>query len=189
MKKRIILFSSLFITLALLIGVTSCKKKSDTVTFSLSSLVAQLEGGSIDLNGATSANNVPVNPTIVARFSLDVNAASVTSSTITLLRDWDQKNIPLTITPSGTSVTIIPNEELGNGALFKLTFAGVTSTDGQSISSFFRTFSTIGTFVPAGQMAYWNFEGNTNDQVGTFNADSVIAINAISFTIEIVNSS
>jgi hypothetical protein len=176
MKKQIVLFGSLLITVALLMGVASCKKKSDSDTFALSSLVAQLLGGSIDLNGATSANNVPSNPTIVATFSLAVNAASVTSGNITLLRDWDKKNIPLTVTTSGSAITIVPNEELGNGAMFKLTFPAVTSTDGQSVPGFFRTFSTIGTFVPTGQIAYWNFEGNANDQVGTFNADSIINI-------------
>lgn len=176
MKKQVVLFGSLFITVALLIGVASCKKKSDSTTFSLSSLVAQLAGGNIDLNAATSANTVPSTPTIVATFSLAVNPASVTSSNITLLREWDQKNIPLTVTPSGTTITIVPNEELGNGALFTLTFPAVSSTDGQSVAGFVRTFSTIGTFVPAGQIAYWNFEGNTDDQVGTFNPDSVINI-------------
>ncbi|TRZ73203.1 MAG: hypothetical protein D4R97_05160 [Bacteroidetes bacterium] len=176
MKKQVVLFGSLFITVALLMGVASCKKKSDSVSFRLSALVAQLAGGNIDLNAATSANNVPSNPTIVATFSLAVNATSVISGNITLLRGWDQKNIPLTVTPSGTTITIVPNEELGNGALFTLTFPAITSTDGQSISGFVRTFSTIGTFVPTGQIAYWNFEDNAKDQVGTFNADCTINI-------------
>jgi Bacterial Ig-like domain len=176
MKKKVVLFSSLFITAALLIGLASCKKKDNTASFALSALVAQLDGGNIDLNAATSANTVPSNPTIVATFTLAVNAASVNSGNITLLRDWDQKNIPLTVTTAGTTITIVPNEGLGNGALFKLTFPSVTSTDGQSVSGFFRTFTTIGTFVPTGQIAYWNFEGNANDQVGTFNADSLINI-------------
>ena len=176
MKKQVILFSSLFIAVALLIGVASCKKKTDTITFSMSTLVAQLTGGSIDLNGATSANDVPPNPTIVATFTASVNAASVTSTNITLLREWDQKNIPLTVTTAGAVITIVPNEALGNGALFTLTFPNITSTDGQTVASFVRTFKTIGTFVPTGQVAYWNFEDNANDQVGTYNADSVINI-------------
>ncbi len=175
MKKRAYLFGSLVIALALLMGVASCKKKEETVTFQLSSLVAQLAGGSINLNGATSANNVPSMPTIVATFTQNVNSSSVATG-ITLKRDWDQKNIPLTVTTSGGAVTIVPNEELGNGALFTLTFPVVTSTDGQSVASFVRTFTTIGTFVPTGQIAYWNFEDNANDQVGSFNADSVINI-------------
>ena len=176
MKKQVVLFGLLIITVALLIGVASCKKKSESATFTLSALVAQMPGGNIDLNAATSANTVPSKPTIVATFSLSVNAASVSSGNITLLRDWDKKDIPLTVTASGATVTIIPNEELGNGALFTLTFPTVTSTDGQSVAGFFRTFTTIGTFVPAGQIAYWNFEDNANDQVGSYNADSIINI-------------
>jgi len=176
MKKQIILFSSLFVVVALLLGVAGCKKKTDTATFNLSTLVAQLAGGNIDLNGATSANNVPSDPIIVATFSLPVNAGSATAANVTLLREWDAKAIPLTVTTSGSTITLVPDEELGNGALFTLTFPTVTSTDGLSCPGFVRTFKTIGTFVPTGQIAYWNFEGNANDQVGTFNADSVIAI-------------
>jgi hypothetical protein len=176
MKKKVFLFGSLIIAVALLLGVESCKKSSETVAFTLSSLIAQSTGGNIDLNGASSANNVPSNPTIVATYSLNVNASGVTSNSITLFREWDQKNIPLTVTTSGATITIVPNEELGNGALFTLTFPAVASTDGQSASGFVRTFTTVGTFVPTGQIAYWNFEDNANDQVGTFNADSVINI-------------
>jgi hypothetical protein len=176
MKKQVVLFSSLFIAVALLVGVASCKKKSDSTSFTLSSLVALLPGGNIDLNAAASASNVPSNPTIVATFSQSVNATSATSSNVTLLRDWDKKDIPLTVTTSGAKVTIVPNEELGNGALFTLTFPAISSSDGQSLSGFVRTFSTVGTFVPTGQIAYWNFEDNANDQVGTFNADSLINI-------------
>jgi hypothetical protein len=176
MKKQVVLFCSLLLAVALLTGAAGCKKKTETAVFGLSSLVAQLIGGNIDLNGATSANNVPVNPTIIATFSSTVNASSVTSSNVTLLREWDQKSIPLTVTPSGSTVTIVPTEELGNGALFTLTFPAVSSTDGQLASGFVRTFSTIGTFVPTGQIAYWNFEDNANDQVGTFNADSIINV-------------
>jgi hypothetical protein len=176
MKNRIILWSAFIVSVVLIMGLESCKKEDDTVAFKLLTLIAQSPGGNIDLNAATSANNVPSNPTIVATFSLSVNPASVSSSNITLLRDWDKKNIPLTVTTSGAAVTIVPNEELGNGALFTLTFPAVSSTDGQSLASFVRTFSTVGTFVPTGQVAYWNFENNANDQVGTFNADSIINV-------------
>jgi hypothetical protein len=176
MKKQIIFLSSVIVAVSLLLGVESCKKSEETTTFTLSSVVAQLIGGTIDLNGATSANNVPVDPTIVVTYSMAINAAAVTSANVTLLRDWDQKYIPLTVTAAGSQITIVPNEELGNGAMFKLTLPAVSSTDGQSYPGFFRTFSTIGTFVPTGQIAYWNFEDNANDQVGTFNADSIINI-------------
>jgi hypothetical protein len=43
------------------------------------------------------------------------------------------------------------------------------STDGQNIATFTRSFTTIGTFVPAGAVAYWNFETlPCNDQIGTY---------------------
>ena len=140
--------------------------------FNLSSLFA----GTIDLNGATLANNVPVNPTIVARFTLAVEPSGVTPDKITLVREYDGKRIGLTISVQGASVTIVPVEGLGNGTLFTLTFPTLSSTDGQTIPGFVKTFSTIGTFVPTGQVAYWNFEDNANDQIGTFNSDTAINI-------------
>jgi len=176
MKKQGVLLISITIALSLLAGLESCKKKDDKASFQLSALVAQLAGGTIDLNAATSANNVPSMPTIVATFSLNVNSASVSAGNVSLFREWDQKNIPITVTTAGATVTVVPNEELGNGALFTLIFPIVSSTDGQSVPAFIRTFTTIGTFVPAGQIAYWNFEDNANDQVGTYNADSIINI-------------
>ena len=37
------------------------------------------------------------------------------------------------------------------------------------MAAFTRSFTTIGTFVPAGQIAHWGFEDNANDDVGTYN--------------------
>jgi hypothetical protein len=156
MKKQVVLFGSLFIAIALLMGVISCKKKSDSTTFTLSTLVAEMLGGNIDLNGATSPNNVPANPTIVATFSVAVNPASVTNA-ITLVRDYDTKNIDLTVTVSGSTITIVPVAGLGNGTLYSLNFTGaITSTDGQALAALKRTFTTVGTFVPDGMVAYYS---------------------------------
>ncbi|MEI7499591.1 MAG: LamG-like jellyroll fold domain-containing protein [Bacteroidota bacterium] len=169
MKKQVVLFGSLILALALLILVESCKKKSDTVTFTMSALVAQLLGGNIDMNGATSPNNVPANPTIVATFSSPVNSASVTANAVTLVRDYDTKNIELTFTVSGNSITIVPKTSLGNGALFSLNLSSITSTDGQSMAAVKRTFTTIGTFVPDGMVAYYSFENTASDVLNRFN--------------------
>lgn len=183
MKKQIIFFSTLLIAVALLTGVNGCKKKSETTTFNLSSLVVQLIGGTIDLNGATSATTVPTDPTIIASFTLSVDSNSVVPDKITLIRQYDNTAIGLTISVSGSKITLVPTESLANGALFTLTFPAVRATDGQSITGFVRTFKTIGTFAPSGQIAYWNFEGNANDQVGSFNADSTVNITyATSYT-------
>jgi len=170
MKKKIVLLSSLLIAVALLMGVTSCKKSSSPPVFGLSTLVAQLAGGSIDMNGATPPTNVPSSPIIVANFTVNVLATSVTSSTVTLVRNYDGASIPLTVTVAGSLITITPQAGLGNGTLYQLTFkAGITSTDNQTLGAFNRTFTTIGTFVPDGMVAYYNFDNNVNDQMGTYN--------------------
>jgi hypothetical protein len=53
---------------------------------------------------------VPVNPTIVAKFSTDVDAATVNNSSITMTRDYDNTVIPLTITVVANQITIVPTE-------------------------------------------------------------------------------
>jgi hypothetical protein len=63
--------------------------------------------------------------------------------------------------------------------LYQLNFlSGISSTDGQSVGAFNRSFTTIGNFIPDGMFAYWNFENNVNDQVGGFNpaAGGIIAL-------------
>jgi hypothetical protein len=172
MKKQIVVFNSLLIVLALIIGVVSCKKDDEKVTFELSSLKA----GSIDMNGLTPPNNIPDEPTIVATFNMAVKASTANTTNITLKRNYDNAAIDLTITVSGASITIVPTESIGNGASFELKMTGIQSTDDQSLSALTRSFTTDGTFVPAGQIAYWNFEETAEDQVGTFNpsADGIV---------------
>jgi len=168
MKKQIVKISSLLLVAVLLIGMISCKKKDETVTFALSSLKA----GSVDMNLATPATTVPINPTIEAGFTVAVNSVSVTAATVTLIGQYGNKSIEVTLTTAGTAVSIVPKTTLGNGSVYTLTFNGVMSTDGQSLGTVVRTFTTEGAFAPDGPIAYWNFENNANDQVGSFNPTS-----------------
>jgi hypothetical protein len=168
MKKQVFMLSSLLIAVAVLIGSVGCKKKSSTPDFGLTGL----HSGNIDMNGGTPASNVPSLPTITASFSNDVNGATATSNNITLVRAYDTVSVDITISVSAGIVTIVPKSDLGNGTLYLLTFLpGLMSVDDQSIGTVTRSFSTIGTFVPTGAVAYWNFENNTNDQLGTYNSD------------------
>jgi len=167
MKKHFLTFSSMMMAIALIIGVVGCKDDDDDkVTFTLSTL----KSGSIDMNGATPPNNIPVEPTIIATFSKDVKASTANTTNIKLVRDYDDAVIPLTITVSGATVTIVPTESIGNGALFMLTMIGLQSTDDQTLANITRSFTTEGTFVPAGQIAHWAFEDNANDGVGSWSA-------------------
>ena len=171
MKNKIAYLSTLILAVVLLVGMNSCKK--DPTALTLQTLVA----GDIDMNGAVAPSTVPVNPTIVATFSTDVDAATANNNSITMMRDYDDTAIPLTVTVAGNQITIVPTEALANGALFKMNFAAtIKSTDGESLTALDRSFTTIGTFAPSGQIAYWNFEDNADDQIGSFDASSVLAV-------------
>lgn len=167
MNKRLFLRNTVLVAFALLVGFSSCKKdEDDPIVFKVSSMIA----GGVDINGATPATTVPSNATSInAGFSLAVNAASVTADKISLVRNYDNAVIPLTITVSGTSINLAISQGLGNGALYKLSFkAGIAATDGQTLPAFDRTFTTVGTFVPDGMVAYWNFNDNADDQVNGY---------------------
>lgn len=113
---------------------------------------------------------VPVNPVIVAKFNYDIDSITANPGNVSLVQDYDKAVIAITITPNGKTITITPNEDLGGGALYKLTLkAGLKSTGGLVLTEVSRTFTTIGTFAPKGAIAYWNFEDNANDQVGVYN--------------------
>ena len=166
MKKQILTLNVLLLAMVMLIGGVSCKKSSTTATtFGLSAMMC----GTINMNGATSPNNIPTNPTIVATFTVAVNAASVLNA-VTLIRSYDNASIAVTATVAGNTITIVPVSALGNGTLCSLNLAGtITSTDGQALGVITRTFTTIGTFIPDGMVAYYTFENTASDIMGNYN--------------------
>jgi hypothetical protein len=182
MRKPIVILNALLITAGLMIGGMSCKKDEDPVTFSLKTLVTQLSGGSIDMNGQTSPTNIPTNPTIVATFSVNVSASSVNATTVTIVNTLDNSQVDLTLTVAGAQITIVPVAALGTGTPYQLKFNGIKSSDNQTISNLTRTFTTQGPFAPTGAIAYWNFEGTANDQIGTFNpsASGIVDVTYVS---------
>jgi hypothetical protein len=131
--------------------------------------LATITAGSIDLNGATSPNNVPPDAVITVTFNTDVDATTANNTNIKLTRDYDDADIPLTITSAGSTVTIDPNNLLNPGALFILSITeGLKSSQGTTLTALDRNFTTAGTFAPDGAIAYWTFEDNANDVIGTF---------------------
>lgn len=175
MRKQKMLFSTILVLFAFTIAFNSCKD-DDNGPSSLS--LASLNAGTIDLNGASAPTNVPANSPITATFNTDIDQATATNANITLVQDYDQANIPLTITTAGKTLTITPTNALGSGTLYKLSIgAGVKSTGGLPLTALNRTFTTEGTFVPAGQFAYWNFEDNANDVLGAFDPPATGIVN------------
>lgn len=162
MKKAKFLFSMLAAAGVMTAGLWSCGGDDEPPALSLVSLTAE----GIDLNGATSATGVPVDANIIATFNVDVDPTSV--SAITLVRQVDNQNIPVTITVDGPEVTINPNSDFGTGTLFILTFgAGLKSSAGKTLTSAIeRNFTTEGTFAAPGAFAHWTFEDNAVDIIG-----------------------
>lgn len=175
MKSKYLFFTLFIAFAASALMLQSCKKDEAPKDLTLSTLVA----GTIDLNGATSPTTVPVEPTIVATFSVDVDPATATAANIKLLQDYNSTDIELDITVSANTITVKPKNKLGTGTLFKLSFSGaILSKDAKPLTAFERNFTTIGTFAPAGVIAHWTFEDNANDVAGTFNpaAGGVVAV-------------
>lgn len=162
-------FIRISLTFVMILFIINSCSKDEPVPLKLVSLTA----GSIDLNGATSPNNVPVNPVITATFNTNVDPATATSSTITLVQNYDGTNIELNISVDGKTITISPKSDLGHGTLYQITITeGLKSKDGEPLVSLTRSFTTEGTFVPSGQVAHWGFEDNANDDVGTWSASA-----------------
>ena len=136
----------------------------------------------IDLNGAQSPTNVPVNPTITVTFNSNIEAGTATASNITLLQDYDDANIELTIAVDGPTLSLTPVNPLGTGTLYALSLgAGLLNTDNQPLASTSRSFTTEGTFSPSGLIAHWKFEDSAEDVVGSFDppASAIVDINYV----------
>ena len=161
-----------FTCIILFLGTLGCSKQSDPPTLDLNSLIA----GGVGL-GIVSPTTVPSNATIIASLSMNIDPATATSNTIKLRRDFDSTYVDLTITVSGSTITIVPNTDLGNGIYYELTFTLIKATDGTTMTYLWRSFTTIGNFGPPGLVAYWNFEGNTYDQKGNYNVSAVTDLN------------
>lgn len=135
-------------------------------TFELQSLTANND---IDLNAATSATDVPTDASIVATYTRDIDASTANASNITLIRDYDEEEIDLNISTAGNVVTITPTAPLGEGTLYEINISEeVAAEDGETTSAISRTFTTEGTFAPAGQIAYFPFNGSAEDVVNGF---------------------
>jgi len=135
--------------------------------------VVSIMAGTIDLNGATSPVDVPVKPTIVITFDTNINPTTATASNIKLTQDYDDADVALEISVTDKVLSITPVANLGSGTLYSMSIsAGLLNDDDQPLASTTRTFTTAGTFSPAGLVAHWTFEDSANDIVGDFDPAS-----------------
>lgn len=147
----------------------ACKNDSGPKELNIESMMV----GDADLNAATSPSDVPTNAVIEVTFNTDIKAETATSDNITLVQDYDGANIPLNISVQGATLTIEPEAELGTGILYEFSLtSGLLNTDDQPLAETSRTFTTTGTFKPAGIIAYWTFENSAEDVAGDYDPSS-----------------
>jgi len=132
-----------------------------------------------DLNGSASAADVALNATITATFDRPVDAATATNSSITLTSDAGDENV--SVSASGNAVTIDPGTELKRGTLYTLSMTGLKATDGGTLATVTRSFTTEGRAEVVApntdaMIAYWSFDGDATDATGSFNADNEVEI-------------
>lgn len=178
MNRKNVLLSLVLVSLFISVAINGCKKDDEPKELTLATLVA----GTLDLNAAVAPTNVPLEPTIVATFSTEIDPATAIPANITLTQNYDNTDIELTITVAGKSITVVPKTVLGSGTLYDLKFkAGLKSTEDKFLAEVSRNFTTEGTFAPAGVIAHWNFEDSPNDVVGSYNpaASGVVDISYV----------
>lgn len=114
-KNNWIRLAALFGIVAALTFIQSCGDDDEAPELVLSSLTAN----GIDLNGATTPNNVATNAVITATFSTELNESTVNGN-ISLLRDYDDATVQVTVALAADkrTVTITPTAPFGTGYSF-----------------------------------------------------------------------
>lgn len=158
-----------YLILSLIIGVvfTSCKKDDPVVqgTVTIESIVS----GGTDLYGAISATEVSTTDNIVITLSAAVDASTATNANITIERNGI--DVPLSITVSGSAITIDPTDDLLSGADCTLSIENVKSSNGGTVSSTLVSFTTAGVGLDTppqedAQVLYISFDGSIVDLTG-----------------------
>ena len=164
----------------------SCEEEPDPILAPVvTSIVAEgtsFEDGSTltkDLNGASSATDVALKPQITITLDKAVDASTVNVSNVSL--SDGSEDVSSNVSSTGSTITITPQDELKRGTQYTLNLNGIQSNDGGNLAGVTRTFVTEGrapVVVPKAedQIAYWNFDGQMMDQVGSFDPDNSVAI-------------
>ena len=182
---QLLKFRYVFILLGIFAVLSSCDNDDDDtiVNVTISGITAAgtdlMTGNAttVDLNGATSAVDVPLDAVITITFSKEVDAATATSANISLSQSGT--NITTTVDVAASVVTITPSAELERGLVYDLSLsAAIAATDGGAFTAIDRSFTAAGKagIVPPNdvdQTAYFGFNGNSNSTVGNFQGSAI----------------
>lgn len=155
--------------------MVSCNKDEgpDSVT-----VVSVTTTGGVALDGATATEDVALDQGVVITFSRAIDETTATTTTVTLASG--SSNVGIAVSVSEAVVTITPENDLSAGTNYTLSLSGVKAKDGGILSSFspltFKTNGRASVEPPhaSDEVAYWNFDGNTDDAVNGFDANEAI---------------
>jgi Bacterial Ig-like domain len=171
-KSNWVIYSLSTLLLAGAMFTSSCKKDDNPSSVTVSSAKSDTK----ELAGATAAEKVSVSANIVLTFSKAINAATASDFTLT---PAGGTAATLTVTSSGTTVTLDPTGDLLTGTSYTLAIKNtIKGTDGGAFAAKSITFKTDGlaNVTPpqaSHQIAYWNFNNNVNSSVGTWTSTNV----------------
>ncbi len=131
--------------------------------------IESIKAGNIDLNGTVAATDVSTKTEINITFSSNLNEATVNATSVTL--SAGSSDISSSITASDNTIIVTPDVELTEKTEYTLTLANtLTSSEGGAFDGKTLTFITGSTPVTPPQVdhqvAFWRFNGNTNDYMG-----------------------
>lgn len=137
---------------------------------SITAVGTDLDGTAVTKDiGATPAVKVPLNAVFTIAFSKEVDAATATSTNVTLTQDGT--TVPSTVAAVGSEITVTPNDDLEQGLVYTLTLtSGIKGDDGGIFTQVTRTFTTETEFdaaIPQEDklVVYIPFNGDVTDEL------------------------
>lgn len=173
MMKTIKSLFAIVLSAALILFNTGCSDDDEPTALTLVSLTA----GGVDLAGVSSATSVPEDAAIEAVFSADIDEATATAANFSVTKTDDNSEVSYTISVSGSTVTLTPENGWDGGTQFSITLGStIASTAGATFSGNNLTFRTSGIFVPSkeNQVLFLSFdESATADESGDHTVSTV----------------
>ncbi|MDZ4809005.1 MAG: Ig-like domain-containing protein [Bacteroidota bacterium] len=140
------------LSLVVIIGLTIFSSCSEDDPSTVSIVTATVTGtnlatgssATVDLNTVTAPTNVPPDGVFTITFSKAIDATTANTTSVTLAQGTT--NIPVSVTVTGSDVTITPTNNLVRGTLHTLSISGaIKASDGGVSVASTRTFTTAGT--------------------------------------------
>lgn len=129
--------------------------------------------GLVSSTPASDAVDVPLDSSIVLRFSEAPDPVTVTATSVVLSRVVDADPVPVTLSVSGSTVTLRPVAPLQRGVTYQVTLSGLADALGNTIGSghywYFRTVQ--GLFAYPQPLIQTNFSMGT--AIGDVNGDGI----------------